>query len=157
MSRLLRAVYCLYPRWWRSRYGAELEALVEDAGATWPVIANLVVGALAVRVRQSKPAELGVVAAPSLLWNPSGWAPIVMSLSALAAIGVHILKSGTAPQPDEGTAAHIWQLLMAGQLPFVGWFMLRWIPERGRAALTVSAIQLGAMGAALFPVLWFNW
>ena len=45
--------------------------------------------------------------------QPSAIIPIVMSVAALATVLVHILIFGTAPQPDEGTAAHIWQLLMA--------------------------------------------
>lgn len=157
MNRVLRAVYRLYPRWWWRRYGDELEALVEDSRATWPVVANLAVGALAVRIWQRPPAEQGVAAAPGVLWKPSGLAPVLMSLGALTAIGVHILKSGIAPQADEGTAAHLWQLFMAGQLPFVGWFMVRWVPEGGRRALAVSVIHVAAFGAAVLPVWWLHW
>ena len=157
MKRVLRAAFGLYPRWWWRRYGAELETLVEDSGATWPAVIDLVFGALAVRVRQRRPAEPGKTLVPSLLFNPSGLAPVLMSLGALTAIAVHILKSGIAPQADEGTAAHLWQLLMAGQLPFMAWFMVRWLPGGGRRALAVSAIHVGALGAALFPVWWFNW
>ena len=157
MTRLLRAVYRLYPRWWWRRYGDELQALVEESGATWPAIADLAIGALAVRVRQRPPSELRVAATPSLLLTPSGLAPVLMSLGALIAIGVHVLASGVAPQPDEGSAAHIWQLLMAGQLPFAGWFLVRRVPHGGRRALAVSALHLCAIGAAAFPVWWFKW
>jgi hypothetical protein len=45
--------------------------------------------------------------------QPSAVLPIVMSLAALATVFVHITVSGTQPQADEGTAAHVWQLLMA--------------------------------------------
>lgn len=157
MKRVLRAAFRLYPRWWWRRYGAELETLVEDSGATWPAVIDLVFGALAVRVRQRRPAEPGATLRPSLLRNPSGLTPVLMSSGALAVIAVHILKSGIAPQADEGIAAHLWQLLMAGQLPFVVWFMVRWLPGGGRRALAVSAIHVGALGAALFPVWWLSW
>ena len=33
MKRVLRLLARLYPAWWRSRYGKELEALLEDAGS----------------------------------------------------------------------------------------------------------------------------
>jgi len=156
MKRALRAVYRLYPRWWWHRYGEELEALVEDSGATWPVVANLALGAVAVRVRHRAPTGQGAGRA-SVLRSTSAAAPVLMSLGALTAIVVHIINSGTAPQADEGTAAHVWQLLMAGQLPFVAWFMVRWLPAGGRRALAVSAIHLCAIAAAVFPVWWLHW
>ena len=157
MMRILRAAYRLYPRWWWQRYGAELEALVDDGHAGWAAIADLVFGAVAVRLRQRAPVEPGPSSTTRLFWSPSGIAPIAMSLGALATIAGHIVTSGVAPQTDEGTAAHIWQLLMACQLPVVAWFAFRWIPQGGRAAIAVSAIHVGAIAAALFPVWWFNW
>ncbi len=33
MKRVLRLLIRLYPAWWRSRYGGELEALLEDSGS----------------------------------------------------------------------------------------------------------------------------
>jgi hypothetical protein len=41
MRRLTRFVLRLYPAAWRKRYRAELEALIEDSGAGWRVIADL--------------------------------------------------------------------------------------------------------------------
>ncbi len=59
---------------------------------------------------------------PNTLKHPSAFLPIAMSLLAVAVILTHIARFGTAPQADEGTAAHLWQLLMAGQLPIVALF-----------------------------------
>ena len=39
-----------------------------------------------------------------------------MSVAALALVLGHVAIFGTARQADEGTAAHLWQLLMAGRL-----------------------------------------
>ena len=39
------------------------------------------------------------------------------SLAALADVVVSIAIFGVVHETDEGTAAHIWQLLMAGQMP----------------------------------------
>lgn len=50
---------------------------------------------------------------------PSAFLPITMSLFAVAVVVTHIVLFGTARQPDESAAAHLWQLLMAGQLPVV--------------------------------------
>ena len=93
----------------------------------------------------------------SLTRRPSGLVPIFMSLAAVTTILWHIAVSGTAPQPDEGAAAHIWQLLMAGQLPVIAFFAVRWLPKDPRTALQVLALQAGAALAALAPVYWLGW
>jgi hypothetical protein len=95
------------------------------------------------------------------LWNtfkhPSAFLPVAMSLFALAVVLTHIVFFGTARQPDEGTAAHLWQLLMAGQLPVVAFFAFRWLPRVPRNALLVLALQFVAALAALAPVYFLNW
>jgi len=79
-----------------------------------------------------------------------------MSLAALATVVTHIAIFGAARQPDEGTAAHIWQLLMAGQAPVIAWFAIKWLPSAPREALPVLGIQAAAALAALFPVWWLG-
>ncbi len=87
-----------------------------------------------------------------LVRKPSAIAPIMMSLAALAVVLVAVALTGAKPQPDEGAAAHIWQLLMVGQLPFVGWFAVHWVRRDLRGALPVLILQLVALLAALLPV-----
>jgi mannose/fructose/N-acetylgalactosamine-specific phosphotransferase system component IID len=82
--------------------------------------------------------------------------PIGMSLAALATVLVHITVYGTAREADEGTAAHIWQLLMAGQLPVVAFFAVKWLPRAPRSSLVVLSLQFVAGLAALFPVYWLG-
>jgi hypothetical protein len=93
----------------------------------------------------------------TLLRRPSALLPVVMSLAALATVMAYATMFGTARQADEGTAAHIWQLLMAGQLPVVAFFAIKWLPAEPRQAVLVLALQVGAALAALFPVWWFQW
>ena len=93
----------------------------------------------------------------ALLTRPAALVPLGMSLAALAVAVGYAVMFGTAPQPDEGTAAHVWQLLMLGQLPVVLYFAIRWLPADPRAAVLVLALQVGAALAALFPVWWFGW
>jgi hypothetical protein len=93
----------------------------------------------------------------TLLRRPSALLPVVMSLAALAAVMAYATMFGTARQADEGTAAHIWQLLMAGQVPVVAFFAIKWLPTEPRQAVLVLALQVGAALAALFPVWWFQW
>jgi hypothetical protein len=91
------------------------------------------------------------------LKHPSAFLPITMSLLAVAVVTTHIILVGTARQPDEGTAAHLWQLLMAGQLPIVAFFAIRWLPRAPRYALLVLALQAAAALAALAPVYFLHW
>jgi len=88
----------------------------------------------------------------SLLKNPSAFIPVAMSLTALAVVIGYVAMFGTARQSDEGTAAHLWQLLMAGQLPILAFFALKWLPRNPKQALTVMALQAAAALAALAPV-----
>jgi hypothetical protein len=52
----------------------------------------------------------------------------------------HQLVYGIVHEADEGAAAHTWQLLMAGQLPFLFYFPIKWLPGRRRKILQVLAI-----------------
>ena len=92
-----------------------------------------------------------------MIKRPSGFVPVAMSCAALAIVLVHIILSGTAREADEGTAAHLWQLLMAAQIPIVAFFAIRWLPRSPRSALPVLALQGVAALAALAPVYLLNW
>lgn len=93
----------------------------------------------------------------ALLRRPSALIPLALSLAALAIVISYASMFGTARQADEGTAAHLWQLLMAGQVPVVAFFAIKWLPAAPRQALVVLALQVGAALAAMFPVWWFQW
>jgi len=93
----------------------------------------------------------------ALLKHPSAFLPVLMSLGALATILAYLALHGSAPQADEGTAAHIWQLLMAGQVPIVVFFAIKWMPESPRRAVPILAIQAAAALAAMAPVLLLHW
>ena len=79
-----------------------------------------------------------------------------MSAAALATVLVHVALFGSARQADEGTAAHIWQMLMAAQIPIVAFFAIKWLPRTPGPALLVLALQGGAALAALAPVFLLN-
>jgi hypothetical protein len=92
-----------------------------------------------------------------MLKRPSAFLPVAMSLAALATVLVFIASHGTAPQADEGAAAHIWQLLMAAQAPIVLFFAIKWVPQSPRQAVPVLALQVGAALAAMAPVFMLHW
>ena len=95
--------------------------------------------------------------APSLLRQPSGFAPVAMSAAALAIVLLYAAVHGTQAQPDEGAAAHIWQLLMAGQLPIIAYFAIKWLPQSPRRAALVLGLQVGAALAAAAPIFLMGW
>jgi hypothetical protein len=92
----------------------------------------------------------------STMKQPSAFLPIAMSLAALALVIVHIARFGVAREADEGTAAHIWQLLMAAQAPIVAFFAIKWLPRNPKPALLVLALQIGAALVALAPVFFLH-
>lgn len=93
----------------------------------------------------------------SILKHPSAFLPVVMSLGALATLLTFVALHGTAPQADEGTAAHIWQILIAGQAPVVLWFAIKWMPQSPSRAVAVLALQASAALAAIVPVFLLGW
>ncbi len=92
-----------------------------------------------------------------LLKRPSALIPVAMSVAALGTVIAYAAMFGTARQADEGTAAHVWQLLMVGQVPVIAFFAIKWLPAKPRQGLIVLALQVGAALAAMFPVWWFQW
>ena len=93
----------------------------------------------------------------AMIKRPSAFVPMAMSFAALAIVLVHIIRSGVAREADEGTAAHLWQLLMAAQIPIIAFFAIRWLPQSPRSALPVLVLQAVAALAALAPVYLLNW
>jgi hypothetical protein len=93
----------------------------------------------------------------SILKQPAALAPLLMSATALALVVGHIVFVGTAREPDEGTAAHLWQILMAAQLPVIGIFAVTSLPRAPRAAAVVLALQIAAAVAAAAPVSLLGW
>jgi len=88
----------------------------------------------------------------ALMKNPSAFLPLAMSFGALATVLIYVAIFGPAPQADEGTAAHIWQILMAGQIPIILFFAFKWLPRNPKEALFVLVLQGSAALMALAPV-----
>lgn len=88
----------------------------------------------------------------AMIKKPSAFLPIVLSLMALATVLIHVARFGVVREADEGAAAHIWQLLMATQVPILGFFAIKWLPQAPKQALQVLVLQAAAVLAALAPV-----
>jgi hypothetical protein len=84
--------------------------------------------------------------------QPSALIPIAMSVAALALVLGNVAIFGVAHEADEGATAHLWQLLMAGQVPVIAYFAFKWLPQHPGQALRVLALQVVAAVAAFAPV-----
>ncbi len=89
-----------------------------------------------------------------LMQRPAGYLPVAMSLGAFAMIVWYVAVHGVVHQPDEGAQAHLWQLLVAGQVPLIGYFAFTWLPRAGRPALVVLATQAAALMLLAIAPLW---
>jgi hypothetical protein len=92
----------------------------------------------------------------TMMKRPSAFLPVAMSFVALATVLGHVAIFGVAREADEGTAAHVFQLLMLTQLPIMMFFAVKWLRRNPRQALLVMALQLAAAVAALAPVFALN-
>lgn len=149
----------LYPRLWRDRYGAEFEELLADERSSLRTLVNVGCAALKEHLLPT-PMLLEGRLVPSfgvIVKKPSALLPMAMSLGALGAVLAHIAIAGIAPQADEGTAAHVWQLLMAAQMPILLFFAIRWLPKARRQALCVMGLQAAAIAVSLAPVFLLHW
>ncbi len=84
----------------------------------------------------------------STMKKPSALAPIAMSLAGLALVLVHAARYGIVHEADEGTSAHLFQILMVAQVPVIAFFAIKWLPRTPQQALLVVALQIvAALGA----------
>jgi len=88
--------------------------------------------------------------------RPSAFVPLLMSCAALALACGHLLFFGSAREADEGTAAHLFQLLVAGQLPVIAFFAVRWLRKSPSSGLVVLGAQVFALAVAFAPVWYFH-
>lgn len=94
----------------------------------------------------------------AMIGKPSALFPLGMSFAAIALLGGAFIYGsmtghvGLVRESDEGAVAHLWQLLMAGQLPLLLFFAIKWLPRAPKQTLFVLTIQIGCVLAAMAPV-----
>ena len=88
--------------------------------------------------------------------RPSVFLPLAMSLAAFALALGCVAFYGAIPGADEGTAAHLFQILIVAQVPVVAFFAATWLPRAPRSSLPILALQAVAVLAALAPVYYFH-
>ncbi len=92
----------------------------------------------------------------SILRQPSAYLLLALSLAALVLVLGHAAVFGVVHETDEGAAAHIWQILMAAQLPILAYFVIKWLPSRPRESLLVLALLAGTWLANFAAVYWLT-
>jgi hypothetical protein len=90
--------------------------------------------------------------AVSPIRQPSAWVPIGMSLVSLGLVLSHFARHGIVHEADEGTEAHLFQILMAAQVPVVAYFALKCLPRAPAQTVRVLALQACAAAAAFASV-----
>ena len=92
-----------------------------------------------------------------ILKRPIAWIPILLSLVVIAAWLISIAAFGIPHrEADEGTAAHLFQIWLGLEVLMIGFFGIRWLPQKPKPAVVVLAIQIAAALAACAPVFYFN-
>ena len=90
------------------------------------------------------------------LRRPSAFVPLVLSAAALAMVVGHFAIYGIAHEADEGTPAHVFQLLMIMQAPIIATFVVRGLDKAPVTTLQVLACQFVAAGAAILSALYLT-
>ncbi len=92
----------------------------------------------------------------TLTRQPSAFLPLAMSLTALTLVLAHVAIYGAVREADEGATAHLWQILMAAQIPVVAFFAIKSLPNAPGPTVKVITLQAGAVLANIAAVFFFN-
>ncbi len=92
----------------------------------------------------------------SALREWSAWLPIAIPLFLLVLVVRYVATHGAVGAADEGTEAHLFQLLMPVQVLVTAYFALTWLPRSPRPALVVLALQVAGAMVVLAVVYWVD-
>jgi hypothetical protein len=87
----------------------------------------------------------------TLIKKPSAFVSVAISFDVLHTLFSHFVKFGVVHQAVEVTAAQIFQIFMAGHVPIMAFFTIKWLPGIPRQPLQALALQAGPALAALAP------
>jgi hypothetical protein len=78
--------------------------------------------------------------------------PLAMTAAIVAAAVLHLALGGALREPDEGMAAHLFQLLVPLEIPLIGAFAITRLPRDPRWAAPILALQVVALVALVATV-----
>jgi hypothetical protein len=82
----------------------------------------------------------------------SGLIPVVLSVAGVCLVLGHALVYGVTREADEGTAAHLFQLLALAQVPFLAYFFVRHVRERPVQSLPLLGVLAALWICAVLAV-----
>ena len=65
-------------------------------------------------------------------------------------------RLSTAHEPDEGIGAHLFQIWLALEVLMIGFFAIKWLPQRPKEASFILMILIAAVVAGCFRVFYFK-
>lgn len=86
----------------------------------------------------------------------TGRLPVAMSLAALGTVGFVVTSGWERHLHDEGAAAHLFQLLIVGEIPLIGLFWLTIDRGGARRAARLAIVQGVSIVLALGSVAFFR-
>jgi hypothetical protein len=93
----------------------------------------------------------------SLIKQPSAWIPIALSLTWVAFWIFQLGMFGPPrPEPDEGTAAHLFQIWLVSEALLLAYFTIRWLAQRPKQALPILILQIALVIVDCAPVRIFH-
>jgi hypothetical protein len=156
---LARLLTHLYPRAWRERYGEEFAAMLEMGPGDFAAMSNSVRSAICEHVIPTQGGNMNRESNSfgMMIRRPSAYLPVAMSLfclvMVLGALALGLARGGhIVRDPDEGSIAHVFQLLMTLQWPITLFFVVKWLRRSPRPALGVLGLQAAAWLAGCAPV-----
>ena len=87
-----------------------------------------------------------------LIKRPSAWLPLAMSFAIACVLLTAFLTHGITYEKDEGVAAHLFQLLLFGQMPIIAFFAFTTLGREPKQALKILALQIIAAAIVCAPV-----
>ena len=149
--RLAQVLVFVYPKRWRERYGEEFVQLLMEGEGGIRAVLNVSWAGMSEHTHAVSGGnmEFETNSLGRMLRRPSAFLPLAMSLTAFTMVLGYVAIYGQARETDEGAVAHLWQLLMAGQVPIILFFAARWMRRAPRQTLYVLTEQLGAALASV--------
>ncbi len=94
---------------------------------------------------------------PNLYKNPDAWLPAALSLMVIVMMLFGFALHG-APvrQPDEGTAAHLFQIWLVLEFFMVVYFAMASLPKNPKQGAIILSIQIAAVLIGCSPVYYFK-
>ncbi|MBV8727050.1 MAG: hypothetical protein JO233_04635 [Candidatus Eremiobacteraeota bacterium] len=92
----------------------------------------------------------------ALLRRPSAFLPLAISTFLIALILIRVARFGIVHETDEGTEAHLFQLLMPAQGAIIAFFAVTWLHKKPTAAAQVLVLQIAAALSVLALVFVFR-